>query len=113
MTPKELVTRLAPVELERLRSIFLFIAANAHELRCESGTQLRDASDWKEFLHEVGDALAEAAAAVPGCISPRMNLRPLRDHTCPDCGHEHEDKAECKKYLGEGRFCPCESKVPA
>jgi hypothetical protein len=107
MTPKEIVSRLAPVELDRLRLIFKFMAANAHELTCDSGEKLRDASDWKEFLNEVADALAEASTP------PYTNFHLPRDHTCPDCGHEHEDKAECKHYLGEGRFCPCESKVTA
>lgn len=38
---------------------------------------------------------------------------PHRDHTCPDCHHEHEGRNECSHYLGEGKFCHCESKVPA
>jgi len=111
MTPKEIVSRLAPVELDRLRLIFTFMASHAGDFELESGARLLDAGDWKEFLHEAADALAEAA--VPSGVAGRMNPHPLRDHTCPDCGHEHEDKTECKKYLGEGRFCPCESKVTA
>ena len=110
MTPKEIVSRLAPVDFERLRLIFSFLAANADELKVESGLHLLSRGDWKEFLNEMADELAEAA--IPPQTSARMNLRP-RDHTCPDCGHEHEAKAECKVYLGEGRFCPCESKVTA
>jgi hypothetical protein len=113
MTPKELVSRLAPVELERLRLIFLFLAANAHELRTNADCRLLDASDWKEFLHEVADELAEAGQGRTAQMDSRLLPRPALDHTCPDCGHEHEDKTECKKYLGEGRFCPCESKVTA
>lgn len=37
----------------------------------------------------------------------------LRDHVCPDCHHEHEGRNECSKYLGEEKFCHCESKVTA
>ena len=108
VTPREIVSRLAPVDFARLRLIFQFLAANAHELKLETGQHLRDAGDWKEFLSETADALAEAS--IPPQVSERMNLRP-RDHSCPECKHEHEDKTECKKYLGEGRFCPCETKV--
>lgn len=107
MTPKEIVDLLAPMDLERLRAIFLFIARNSNELTTLSGMHLRDGTDWKEFLHELGDALAEKA------FLSRQSSHPFKayDRTCPDCKHEHEDKTECKKYLGEGRFCPCETKV--
>jgi hypothetical protein len=35
------------------------------------------------------------------------------DHVCPDCHHEHEGRNECSHYLGEEKFCHCESKVTA
>ncbi len=105
MTPDELVANLAPVDLERLRLIFLYVATNAYELTLADGRRLLDGTDWKEFFHQLGDVLGEAGAGT--------GFKLPRDYKCSDCGHVHEDKAECRVYLGEGRFCPCESKVAA
>ncbi len=80
------------------------IADVSHSLRLADGQSLNDGLDFSSILRE----LAEAAVLF-------QEARPATrfDHTCSDCGHVHEDKAECKVYLGEGRFCPCESKVAA
>lgn len=45
--------------------------------------------------------------------SPAPQRRYSRSFTCPDCDHEHEGREECGKYLGEGKFCHCPSKVAA
>ena len=39
--------------------------------------------------------------------------RPIRDHTCPDCQHEHGLGETCRYYLGEGKFCECPSRRAA
>jgi hypothetical protein len=63
MKAQEIVANLAPVDLERLRLIFMYLAAHAGELRLASDARLLDSSDWKEFFHELGDALAEMAVS--------------------------------------------------
>lgn len=106
MTPSDLISDCpmpAGHEYEArlmLRLSLRHFADHVHELTLPNGLPVRDPSDLKEFLD--------------GCVT---TLAPpkfvARTHVCPDCDHEHEGKTECKKYLGEGRFCPCESKVPA
>ena len=87
VTPREIVSRLAPVDFARLRLIFQFLAANAHELKLETGQRLLDAGDWKEFLSETADALAEASIPPQACILKYDNrvfdLDELREKLSP------------------------------
>jgi len=99
------------------RLIFRQVADNLHQLRLRNGAALRDTSDVHEFFREL---IAELAPAPKNGKPPslRQELRQeqprwKRDPVCPACDHVHEDRTECKKYLGEGKFCPCEEKVPA
>jgi hypothetical protein len=108
VTAKEFVSRLAPVDFPRLRLIFQWLAANATSLQTLSGMPLHDATDWKEFLHEVADALAEGAGR-----PTHADRLPRHDATCPDCGHIHQEEGECGEKVGGGRVCLCERKVPA
>lgn len=87
-----------------LRLVLRYIADNLYSFQREDGRPLRDAIDYKEFFER----------AVCLAYIPPEKSRPVpRDYTCPDCQHEHEGRDECKVYLGEGRFCPCEAKVRA
>jgi hypothetical protein len=79
------------------------LADHWHALRLADGQRVNDNSDGSLALRELAEA---ALAPIPG-------KPPIRDHTCPDCGHEHEAKEYCSKYLGEGKFCQCESRVTA
>ncbi len=115
MTPEQFIVKLAerfPVEFRRevlltARQVFRFQADNLFDAQFSNGHPVRqsDILGARLWLDQLETA-AEQALRPQGMAVPY-------DHTCPDCGHEHEDKAECKKYLGEGRFCPCESKVTA
>ncbi len=109
MTAKEFVCHLAPVELERLASIFNFLAEHEHELQLASGQPLNDGLDFAAFLREVAAALQFPDRGKVTERQPQARW----DRTCPDCDHEHEGKTECSHYLGEGKFCRCESKVTA
>ena len=110
MMPDQFVSKLSerfPAELRRealltARIIFDLQTTTALDLRTISGMRLLDVADWKEFFQEVGDVLAENGA-----------IRPPRDLRCADCLHVHEGRDECKVYLGEEKFCPCEAKVTA
>jgi hypothetical protein len=118
--PDQFVSKLCepfPAELHRemllyARIVFQTFAEHAADLRTIGGMRLLDTSDWKEFFQEMGDAIAEVTAKPTVAPLPAPQ-RMLRDHTCPDCGHEHEGKTECGHYLGEGKFCRCEAKVMA
>lgn len=107
MKPSELIADcpLPPgheAEFRLMLRIFCRHAADhSYELTLSTGQRVLDPLDFKRFLGECVEAIN-----FPGKFTPR-------DHTCPDCHHEHESRDECKKYLGEGRFCPCESKVTA
>ena len=87
------------------------LAEHTHELRLAAGERICDVSDVTAGLKE----LAEAALAEPRLAVKltRRQEQPRWDRTCPDCDHEHEGRNACEKYLGEGKFCQCESKVHA
>lgn len=111
MTPTEFVSKLCdrfPAEFQRevlltARLIFQFQADNLYDVQFADGRPVRQS-----------DILGQRAwfQQLVAAANPSRMLLP-RDPLCPDCRHEHEGKTECKKYLGEGRFCPCESKVTA
>ncbi len=68
------------------------------------------------FLHFLADHAGEVANVTVWLRELAEAARlpdPVPDPLCPDCRHVHEGRTECKKYLGEGKFCPCESKVTA
>ncbi len=121
LTAKEFVARLAPVEFERLVLIFNYLADHAHELRLISGDRLNDILDFAAFLRELAAALrfpesTEVPDRPDSRPSPKVTLResqPRWSRRCPDCDHEHEGRNECSYYLGEGKFCQCETKVTA
>ena len=50
MTLDELVSNLAPVDLEGPRRIFLYVATNAYELTLADGRRLLDGTDGKALL---------------------------------------------------------------
>jgi hypothetical protein len=58
VTAAEFVSKLSPVDLERLITIFLFLADNSHTLRLRDGGFLRDGTDTKQFFIEVVEELA-------------------------------------------------------
>jgi len=101
MTPSELMADLNRCGPQELYVVLQYFANHLHEITLANGCHVRDASDCKAFLRECAEATRAPSPPRP------------RDHTCPDCGHEHEGRHECKAYIGEGRFCPCESKVTA
>lgn len=92
--------------------IFLHLAEHVYEARLANGARLLDASDFKEWLVELAE---EAKIPRPPYFPARAAPSPQTryDHICPDCGHEHEGRTDCGKYLGEEKFCPCESRVRA
>jgi hypothetical protein len=99
MNARELIADLRLLGPQDPNVVFHYLAARVYDARLSNGLPLHDAHDFKLWLEELGEA--SKCPALPA------------DHTCPDCGHVHEDRNECKKYLGEGKFCPCESRVTA
>ncbi len=70
------------------------------------GKQLYSASTLDGGISALEWVLNEAEAV-------KSERRPRPDPNCPDCNHVHEGRNECSRYLGEGKFCRCESKVTA
>ena len=56
MTAKEFISRLAPVDLERLALIFNHLGTHVGDLRLENGSRLNDGTDFAAFLCELGTA---------------------------------------------------------
>jgi hypothetical protein len=106
-----------------------YFAEHLHEWRLNDGMCLLDRSDFAAGLRELayaarkaenpdtealvmttGSQLAQSVDGGRPASLPRY--RPAWErHNCPDCGHEHEGKIECGFYLGEEKFCRCESKA--
>jgi len=117
MTPSELIRDLPtgpgdPRENRLFARLLLrYLADHVDYATLNSGQRLRDALDFRTWLEELFSAGSAPPANTAG--SPLRSTGRARDYSCPECGHEHEGQRECKKYLGEGRFCPCEVKVTA
>lgn len=122
MNARELIADLRLLGPQDLNVVFHYLAARVYDARLAGGLPLSDAHDFKLWLEELGEAskhspILESTEVLvqPGNgTSPKVTRapQPRWDRSCPDCGHEHEDRSECKKYLGEGKFCPCETKQP-
>jgi hypothetical protein len=110
MTPKQIAAELRAVGHQDLNVTLNTLADQIPKACFDNGARVLDASDFSHWLREVAEAWRNPHGAAPQQI---LGQFPARDYVCPDCGHEHEDKTECKKYLGEGRFCPCETRVTA
>jgi hypothetical protein len=104
-----------------------YVADHLYECRLNSGGRINDLMDFKIFLCELAEAWRMAefpeGTVFPASTKvlqmaesrPRVTPMPQRrwDHVCPDCDHEHEEREKCNRYLGEGKFCQCPSKVTA
>lgn len=107
MKPSELMADLpSPPGHERefrlyARLLVRYFADHIYDATLESGEGVSDPMNFKRLFEQCAAAL-----------SAPMKAR-AAGHSCPDCHHEHEGRGECKVYLGEGRFCLCESKVTA
>lgn len=108
MTSKEIVDDLLRCGPQSLNVSLDYIAARMCEARLRDGCRINDVSDAAAFLHECAEQVQLASTGNRG-----KQPRAQRDYTCPDCHHEHEGRDECQHYLGEGKFCLCESKVRA
>jgi hypothetical protein len=126
MTAKELIDDLRLLGPQDANVIFQYLADHIYEAELSTPPtrplrRVRDACDFKEWLLELAEAakLPLGLTKAPRAPTPQLSLtqnlaqQPRRDHTCPDCGHEHEGRTDCGKYLGEGKFCPCETRVMA
>jgi len=69
------------------------------------------ALEW--VLAEAASLVEEVPEPLNTAAQPLRSTGRVRDHSCPECQHEHEGRTECSKYLGEGKFCRCEAKVTA
>ncbi len=110
MTPKQSAAHLRTCGAQDLNVTLNTLADQLPEACFENGARVLDNTDFPRWLREVAEAWRNPHGKP---LRQIMGQFIVRDHSCPECKHEHEDKAECKKYLGEGRFCPCEANVSA
>jgi hypothetical protein len=121
MTASDLISNLRQCGPQSLSVILHYIADRVYEAELPNGAALRDATDFKAWLVDLADEARNVdGMEIPGETENRPAVRGTRrlqqprwDRTCPDCDHEHEGRNDCGKYLGEGKFCQCESKVTA
>jgi hypothetical protein len=99
-----------------LRAALHHIADHWYQLQLLDGQRMNDATDAALGLRELAEAARVPGTEPESMPAPKVTQRPAQprwDRTCPDCAHEHEGRNDCGKYLGEGKFCQCESKVTA
>ncbi len=109
-----------------LKQFSRYLADHVYQSTIHSGERVgSDPTTTMIWLRELSDECRTKAA--PGAPSLELRLEQIPrtppaqvrcDPTCPDCIHVHEGRViagrqECGHYLGEGKFCPCESKVTA
>jgi len=133
MTAKEVISDLRLMGPQDLCVIFAYLGE--HLFGCETAdgnVVLRSVTTERaqRFLCELSEEARKSEStevplraelstrlSVTGCGVRRQDReeqpRWKSDPVCPDCNHVHEGRAECSKYLGEGKFCKCESKVTA
>jgi hypothetical protein len=107
--------------------IFAQLAEGFFGFRLKTGHRVFTLDDAVQFLYELAEAVKlsefpEGTVFPPSAkvlqmaeSKPKVTPMPQRrwDHVCPDCDHQHEEREKCNRYLGEGRFCQCPSKVTA
>ena len=118
MTASELIAELRLMGPQDPNVIFQYLADHVYEAELPTSLngpprRVRDASDFREWLLELAEAAKPARCVSPALRQTQIPAQQPRDHRCPDCGHVHEGRDECGKYLGEEKFCPCESRVTA
>lgn len=109
MTPSEIIAELrilwsSPPD----REFFRVLASQIPEARLADGQHLNDATDFMEWLNELGEA------AEPKVATPRPSNRERHLDTCHRCGHIHENDGECGVFMGKlAGYCPCKLEVSA
>ena len=125
MTPRDLISDYRSLGPQDPHIFPAYLADHLYEMRLNSGGRINDLMDFRLLLAEIAEAwrMAEFPEGTIFPLSTKLcqmpphssAVKPQRrwDHLCPDCDHEHEGRETCDRYLGEGRFCKCPSKVPA
>jgi hypothetical protein len=114
MTAYDVIAKFAPADMDRLSSIFLYLAEHSYEARLKDGKQIRDATDFRYFLRELSEAAIVAMGRDCADVVNRAERRPVRrlvESTCFRCGHVHQGSAECGQEMGQGRICRWEVEV--
>ena len=125
MTAREFIAQLAPVDLDRLSTVFHSLSEHTLGARLEAGRRLTDVMDFREYLEELSEAARVAHTLsqrkLPSYVRDRRVLQQLSEQTprrpfadsCPRCGHVHQGVSECGEPMGGGRICRCEMEVHA
>lgn len=108
------------------QAMFDYLADHMHLARLSSGGRLLDASDFKQFLRELGEASAPRLQHKPIARIDHVRTWPsggnallvhdfsgAAEQRCPRCSHVHQGVTQCSTDLGDGRICRCELPVPA
>jgi len=98
-----------------LRLALRLLADHVRELQFDDGRYLSTIGDFADALRLLAERIrTPEPEPVRTFGNHQLRVRGrITDPTCPDCVHEHEGREECGKYLGEGKFCHCPTKVPA
>jgi hypothetical protein len=110
------IARQIPPSSHRADLLFRFLADNVCLARLNSGARVLDQVDFAQWLRELADAsFTGSGRPCPSGVGgrPIQGYFEIRDRTCPDCGHVHQDENECGQAMGGGRVCRCERKVLA
>jgi len=116
VTAYDIIAKFAPEDMDRLSTVFLYLAEHSYEARLRDGKLLRDATDFRGFLRELSEAAIVAVGRDCTEVVNRAERRPRRKvmlTVCPRCGHEHGGSAECGEAMGGGRICRCDVEVSA
>jgi hypothetical protein len=124
MTAHELLQDLRACGPQSLSVILHFVADHISEARLSTGARLCDATDFSDWLHELGDVarVSGFSESTEVLIPAGRRTRPTVtrqeqsrwDNTCPRCGHVHQGEKECGESIGGGRICRCDLEgVPA
>ena len=120
MTAHDFISKFGYEHMDRLGTIFLYLAEFSYQARLQDGKQLRDATDFRQFLRELSEAaivaVGRSSTEVPNSAERRpaakVTCRRSVDQTCPRCGHVHQGDRECGEQIGGGKVCRCEMEVP-
>lgn len=109
MTISDLVSQFDEIGLKdfssrvQMRIMLRVLGESVSEIRLSGNRRLNDATDFRELLLLLGDAMHK----------PNLPPRTILQDFCPICGHVHQNNGECGVSMGGAGACDCKAEVTA
>jgi hypothetical protein len=104
----------------QMRIMLRVLGEQVSEIRLSGNRRLNDATDFRELLMKLADAMHTNDATdfrellmklADAMHTPNVRPRTILQNFCNGCGHIHQGDGECAMFMGSAGYCGCKEEV--